>query len=250
MSGLGVVLAHGKWDKPPFATAGLADALRAAGHTVLTPELPWSLGRLYDASFGQALAELASALDALRHRGCRQVLLCGHSLGANAALACAARHAVDGLIALAPGHFPERMHAAGLTTNALEHARTALAAGESGRIMLTDVFQGTPRRLRLPPAHYLDYFAPDGPAVLPGNCATLTGAQPLLWVVGRDDPHFPLGADYAYALAPAHPASRYAEIDADHVGTPDAATAIVLGWLAQHYPPHRQTRQPEATNER
>lgn len=242
---LGIVLAHGKWDKPPFAIGGLAAALRAAGHAVLAPELPWSLDRLYDAPFEQALAELAAAVAELRRQGCRQVLLAGHSLGANAALACAGRQRVDGLIVLAPGHFPERMHAAGLTAAALDHARAAVAAGESGRVALVDVFQGAARRLRLHPAHYLGYFSPDGAAVLPDNCRRLSGALPLLWVIGRDDPHFALGAGYAYALAPAHPASRYLEIDADHTGTPDAATSAVLTWLAHHFPGPEGT-PPEA----
>lgn len=234
---LGIVIAHGKWDKRPFATAGLAEALRAAGHAVIAPELPWSLNRLYDAPFEQAVDDLAGALDALRDRGCSRLLLCGHSLGANAALACAGNQPVDGVIALAPGHFPEQMHAAGFTAQALATARAALAAGEDGRIMLTDVFQGAPRRLRLHPAHYLGYFAPDGPAVVPAHCRRLGNGPPLLWVVGRDDPHFALGADYAYAQAPSHPASRYVEIDADHVSTPDAAVATVLAWLAQTFLP-------------
>lgn len=236
MTTLGIVLAHGKWDKPPFAIAGLADSLRAAGHAVATPELPWSLGRLYDASFGQALDTLDAAAHELRRQGCRQVLLGGHSLGANAALACAGRDGgADGLLVLAPGHLPERLHADGLTRASLEQARAAVVADRRGRIPLVDVFQGQPRRLRLDPAHYLEYFAADGPAVLPGNCRRLGAALPLLWVTGRSDPHFVLGSTYAYALAPQHPASAYVEIDADHLGTPTAATQIVLDWLTRTF---------------
>ncbi|QDF98309.1 hypothetical protein CJ010_18065 [Azoarcus sp. DD4] len=236
MTTFGIVLAHGKWDKPPFAIAGLADALRAGGHVVATPELPWSLGRLYDAPFAQALDALDAAAHQLRQQGCRQVLLGGHSLGANAALACAGRHGcADGLLVLAPGHLPERLHADGFTGASLEQAHAAILAGRHGRIPLVDVFQGQPRRLRLEPVHYLEYFAADGPAVLPDNCRRLGSAIPLLWVTGRADPHFALGSTYAYALAPPHPASAYVEIDADHVGTPAAATPIVLDWLTRTY---------------
>lgn len=236
METLGIVLAHGKWDKPPFAIAGLAAALRGAGHAVATPELPWSLARLYDAAFDHALDTLRQTAADLRQRGCRRVLLGGHSLGANAALACAGRHGgADGLLVLAPGHLPERLHAAGLTSASLAQAEAAVSAGQDGRIALVDVFQGEPRRLRIAPAHYLSHFAADGAAVLPDNCRRLGAALPLLWVVGRSDPHFALGSTYAYALAPAHPASRYVEIDADHVGTPAAAAHVVLDWLTRTF---------------
>lgn len=232
----GIVLAHGKWDKPPYAIGTLADALRAAGHPVLTPELPWSLARLYDASFHDALLILDAAAQALRRQGCDRVVLGGHSMGANAAIACARRHAsADGLLVLGPGHFPDRLHQQGISTDSLARAAHAVASGEQERLTLTDVFQGRPRPVRIPPAHYLEYFAADGPAVMPDNCRHLE-SLPLLWAVGRADAHFDLGRGYAYALAPPHPASAYHELEADHIGTPQAATALVLAWLARTFP--------------
>lgn len=236
LQGTGIVLAHGKWDRPPFAVAPLADRLRRAGCTVSVPELPWSLGRLYDADFDAALTTLCAAADALRAAGHRRLLLGGHSLGANAALAAAARcPELDGLIVLAPGHLPERMHADGLTTASLARARAALASGAGGRLALVDSFLGQPRRLRFDPARYLGYFDPEGAAVLPANCRRLARALPLLWLVGRADPHFALGSAYAYAHAPAHAASAYVEIDAGHADTPSAAADTVTAWLHRHF---------------
>lgn len=231
----GVVLAHGKWDRRPFAIDALATPLATAGYASATPELPWSLHRLYDASFDTALDELHAAVAGLRDAGCHRVLLAGHSLGANAAVACAARGTrIDGLVVLAPGHLPERLHAEGVTTAALQDARAALAAGERSRRVLVDSFQGVPRRLRIDPAHYLAYFDPAGAAVLPANCARLP-EMPVLWMVGRADPHAALGPAYAYDRVPRHPLSRYVEIDADHIGTPAAAAPLVLQWLQRHF---------------
>jgi pimeloyl-ACP methyl ester carboxylesterase len=204
---------------------------------VLTPELPWSLARLYDASFHDALQTLDTAAQTLRRQGCDRVLLGGHSMGANAAIACARRHAsADGLMVLGPGHFPDWLHHKGISTDSLARSASAVATGERERLWLTDVFQGRPRPVRIPPEHYLEYFAPDGPAVMPDNCRHLQSPLPLLWVVGRADAHFDLGRGYAYALAPHHPASAYHEIDADHIGTPRAATQLALAWLARTFP--------------
>ena len=227
---LGVVLLHGKWDTPPFAVAPLADALTAAGHRCAMPSLPWALRRLYDAPLGEALDRIEDDIAALRAAGCTRVALCGHSLGGAAALALAARRTPpDALIVLGPGHFPERLDAAGLTTASLATARQA---SSTARIALVDVHQGRPRRLRIAPPIYLSYFAPDGALHWPHNAARLPAGMPLLWLVGRADAACALGIDYAFARAPAHPRSRYAQIDAGHADTPARAVDQVIDWLA------------------
>ena len=56
--------------------------------------------------------------------------------------------------------------------------------------------------------------------------------MPLLWLVGRADAACALGIDYAFARAPAHSRSRYAQIDAGHADTPARAVDQVIDWLA------------------
>ena len=228
----GVVLLHGKWDRPPFAVAALSGALTSAGHLWRLPSLPWALRRLYDASFEAALDQIADEAATLREAGCTRVILCGHSLGACAALATAAhRGHIDGLILLAPGHFPERLAADGHTSASLATAANALAAGRGHeRIPLIDVHQGQPRRLRMRPDHYLGYFAPDGPAVWPDNCRRLTAPLPMLWRVDAAAP----GIDYAFRQAPAHTASTWQRIAASHHEVPAQSVDAVLDWLHTH----------------
>ncbi len=233
MATLGIVLVHGKWERPPYALAPLAARLEADGHRVLSPAMPWALPRPYEQPLAAAFDAIGGAIDALRAAGCARIALGGHSLGASAALAWAAqRGRPDALLVLAPGHFPERLHADGFTASSVAAARAALAAGQHGRLTLADAFQGRARRLRLLPAPYLDYFAPDGALQLPRNCAALRTPVPLLWVVGTRDANAALGPDYAYAHAPAHAASRYLQIDADHVSIPAAAASDAAAWLA------------------
>ncbi|MCZ4305112.1 alpha/beta fold hydrolase [Zoogloeaceae bacterium G21618-S1] len=232
----GVVLLHGKWDQAPFAIAALTDALTAAGHPWRLPTLPWALRRLYDASFDTALDQIAAEATALRDAGCSRIILCGHSLGACAALATAARRGgIDGLILLAPGHFPERLAADGHTAASLATAKHALANGHGQtRIPLIDVHQGQPRQLRIRPDHYLSTFAPDGAAVWPDNCRRLRPPLPMLWLVERVDGTAPPGIDYAFRQAPAHAASRWQRIDATHHALPAQSVGTVLDWLHSH----------------
>src|SRR5574338_129930 len=180
-----------------------------------------------------ALEKVESETGILRDQGCRKVVLAGHSLGACAALAYAARRGgIDGLILLAPAHFPERLAAEGHTGDSLAAARAALGGPEPGkRIPVVDVNQGVRHRLRIAPAIYLSYFDPAGPASWPANARALSPELPVLWVAGKDDPAYPDAFDYAFDLSPAHPRRYRALLATDHAGTPGAATGLVLDWL-------------------
>ena len=148
------------------------------------------------------------------------MIVCGHSLGAGAALGLAARRrSMDALALLAPGHFPERLAAQALTSTSLSLARGAVAAADERRLALLDCNQGLCRRLRVRPTSYLSYFEPQGPAQWPANARAIAAPLPILMLVGRRDPAYSLGIDYAFAHTPHHPRSEYIEIDADHADT-------------------------------
>jgi len=232
VSTTGVVLLHGKWDSPPFAIASLVPALNDAGHATRTSTFPWSLRHLYDRPLDAAYDLIRADAHRLREAGCQKIVLCGHSLGGAVALAYAAHDGdANGVITLAPGHFPERMAATGHTIESL--ATASAHRGDARRRPLTDVFQGAARRLRIRPDHYLDYFDPAGALVWPDNVRALGAHRPLLWIVGDKDPAKALGINYAFTHKNAHPLDRYVCLPTDHVGTPNAATAVVLEWLSR-----------------
>jgi pimeloyl-ACP methyl ester carboxylesterase len=178
------------------------------------------------------LREIDTAIAKLRSRGATKIILAGQSLGANAALAYAARkpEGLAGLIMLAPGHTPERMRLAEIQSAKAE-AQQMIAAGRGlQRATFPDVNVGQRYQVSGTYAGWYSYFDPDGVANMPANAAHLR-AMPFLYVVGRSDPLYSVGRDYIFEQAKPHPKSRYIEVDAGHFDTPDKARAAVLDWL-------------------
>jgi len=81
---VGIVLLHGKWDRPPSKVLDLARQLEAQGYQVLSPTMPWSGTREYDVPYSQAIVEIESAANSLRDKGAKHVVVGGLSFGANA----------------------------------------------------------------------------------------------------------------------------------------------------------------------
>jgi pimeloyl-ACP methyl ester carboxylesterase len=226
-----VVVMHGKWGNPQYM--GFFGRKLEPTCDYKSIELPWSKNRHYDAPYPVALAEIKAQVEAFRAQGYQRVLLAGHSFGANAALAYMAEIGdVDGLIALAPGHTPRFMYEKGIGKDAVDHARELVASGKGDETLSMDDFnQGKQQSMRMSAAVLLSYFDPTGLGHMPGTAARFKKPVPLLWVVGTKDPLYPRGANFAFNLAPPHPASKYLVVDADHSGTPDAAANDVLAWI-------------------
>jgi len=231
LSGVGVVFLHGKGVWAGAFDGGIPEALEADGALTASPEMPWSLIRMYGATYDEAMREIDAAVAGLKARGATRIVVIGHSLGANAAIGYAARRReVAAVVALSPGHLPETAEMRARTGEAIVQARALLAAGEKSRRTWPDRIQGVPTFATASPAVYLSMFDPDGPAVIPKNAAALHGV-PLLWVVGDSDPIFARGRDYAFTRAPRNPKSRYIEVSAGHLTAPRAARSQVVEWL-------------------
>jgi pimeloyl-ACP methyl ester carboxylesterase len=236
LAGYGIVLMHGKGGRPDGLVASLAAALKAEGAVVVTPRMAWA-GRdgrpdKYDVTYEQSLAQIDKAIEQLKGQGASKIVVAGQSLGANAAIGYAARHG-DGLaavIALAPGHTPERMGKREILQG-VATARQLVAAGKGGvTTKLPDLNQGETSAVPATPTAYLSFYDPGGPAVIPRNAAAMP-AIPFLWVIGRDDPLFAAGRGYAYDKAAKHAKSKYLEVNSDHADTPDVARRDVIAWL-------------------
>jgi pimeloyl-ACP methyl ester carboxylesterase len=231
LAGVGVVFLHGKGVWAGAFDGGIPAALEADGAATAEPEMPWSLTRMYGATYDDAMHEIDAAVDGLKAKGATRIVVIGHSLGANAAIGYAARHrGLAAVVAISPGHLPETDEMRDRTADSLAKARALVASGETSRRIWPDRIQGIPTLAWASPAVYLSMFDPDGPAVIPRNAAALHGV-PLLWVVGDSDPIFARGRDYAFARAPKNAKSRYVEVSAGHLAAPRVARAQVVEWL-------------------
>jgi pimeloyl-ACP methyl ester carboxylesterase len=233
LNGFGVVLMHGKGGMPGGLVASTAGALQTAGAKVVMPEMPWSRSRSYDAGYEQAMAEIDRAVAQLKAQGASKIVVAGQSFGANAAIGYAARRGgLAAIVALAPGHVPERPGFAKRLAPSLERARQMIAEGKGDAPgTFSDNNQGKLSNVRATPQVYLSYFDPNGPAPMPKNAAAMK-AVPFLWVIGRDDQLHSAGPGYAFDRAPRHPKSKYLEVNARHENTPDIAKDQVVAWLA------------------
>jgi pimeloyl-ACP methyl ester carboxylesterase len=228
---VGVVFLHGKGVWSGAFDGGIPAALEAEGAVTASPEMPWSLARMYGATYDEAMKEIDTAVAGLNGRGATRIVVIGHSLGANAAIGYAARRrGIAAVVAISPGHLPETSEMRARTASAVVEARALAAAGEKSRHVWPDRVQGIPTLATASPAVYLSMFDPDGPAVIPKNAAALHGV-PLLWVVGDSDPIFARGREYAFARAPRNPRSRYIEVAAGHLAAPSAARSQVVEWV-------------------
>ena len=229
----GVVLLHGKNGSPSNpAIADLAGQLRKADFLVTGPEMPYSRGRQYDKTYEETTAEIDTAVDDLKKRGAERIVIAGHSLGANVALYYATRRSVDAVVAMAPGHTPEREAMQRRLRSDVEKGRAMIEKGQGNKdSVFDDVNQGRVSTVKTTPLIYLSWFDPDGAAVMPKNAAHLKPGTALLWVVGTKDPLFGQGASYAFDKAPSDPRNKYLVVEADHLSTPHAAAAGIISWI-------------------
>jgi pimeloyl-ACP methyl ester carboxylesterase len=231
---IGVVLLHGK-QSAPEQHEPLASAMAVAGFPVERPEMCWSGRRIYDRDYPGCLRDINSAVDRLRQRGVTALVIAGHSLGANGALAYGARNTVKGVVALAPGHRPEVLARRPRIAEDLERARRLVAEGRGDRPTSFADYNGSlVISVTVTPAAYLSFFAPDSRAVMPDNAARLKA--PLLYIVGNGDP-LQRGPEEIFAKAPPHPLNRYVSVQAGHFDTSAAAAATVVEWLRQMVQP-------------
>jgi pimeloyl-ACP methyl ester carboxylesterase len=229
---LGVVFVHGKGVWAGAFDGGLVNLLQEAGAKVATPEMPWSFGRIYGATYQQALREIDASVAGLRAQGATEIVVIGHSLGANAAIGYAVAHGpLAAVIAIAPGHLPEVEGLERRTHDALITAAQLVVAGKGDvRRQFPDLIQGIPTVVSATPFVYMSMFDPNGPAVIPKNAAAMP-AVPFLWVAGMFDPIAARGRDYAFTLAAKNPKSRYIEVFAEHLSTARVARTTIVRWL-------------------
>ena len=234
-----IVLAHGKRDVAPYALDPVVQTLRSQGYTVVTPDMPWSATRGFDAGHGDAIKSLSDAVTQLRDAGANPVFVGGHGLGANTALAVAATVKVDGVVLIAPAHTPDvESFAAPVRTNLLR-AQDAVARNEGTMILsLLDFDHRATHEIRIRANDYVSYFQPDGTAAMSLSAARVPPGVPVLWIYGLWDVVRDEGQDLFFSHLPANKLHRRAALLNVLGNTPKSAATDIAVWLSQLETPH------------
>lgn len=233
---IGVVVMHGKWGNPSGTMLNLARKLGQEGFLVSSPEMPWSGARLYDKGVDDAMAEIDSAVKALRDKGAKKIFVAGHSLGAAAVVRYGTRSTVDGFIVLAPGHFPESQNFRNQLARSLKKAQEMVQEGNANdKAWFDDLNTGSrAKSVRTTAKIYLDYFGPDGPMNFQKNIAALQPGVPILWVVGTEEEKgLRQMGDRGHTKIPSNPGNKYVEVNSDHMNAPGKAIEPVIAWIKE-----------------
>lgn len=234
---VGIAVLHGKWGNPNGYTAGLSKHLENAGYLVVSPELPWSTRRQYDAGIDGMVADIDAAIKTLKAQGAEKICLAGHSMGAAGALYYAGRTQVDCLIVLAPGHNPEGKFMRSFTEKDLASAKEMVAKGEpNASAWFEDYNTGNrTKKIRMSAKTYIEYFDRDGPMNMAMNASRVLPGTRALWVVGQEESEGPkrLGGA-AYKALPDNASKQFAEVPGGHIATPEKAMELTAAWVREN----------------
>lgn len=230
---IGVVVMHGKGGAPTKHVAELANQLQAQSFLVANLDMPWSGRREYDADVPAAEAEVEAAMASLRKAGALKIFVAGHSQGGLFALYFGGKHAVDGIVAIAPGGnagnsiFREKLG------EAVEQARQQLAGGkgqDKQRFQDFETARGTFPVVTTAQS-YLSWFDPEGAMNQTKALQALPAKLPVLWIAPTGDyPGLLKVKQQMVDALPKNPQTRVVEPSASHLGAPSASVQAIVEW--------------------
>ena len=232
---VGVVLLHGKWGNPSQHINTLATSLKEKGYIVLTPLMPWSKLRGYDIDYPAALGIVENNIQELQKKGAKFIVLAGHSMGANAAIAYAAygHEKINAVIAIAPGHTPDLHKYHMNVESSLNKANEMIKAGQGGESeSFIDLNGGRYVSINMTAAAYCSYNDPGGMASMPISASKVTQRIPLFWIVaGTEDVLYNAGKEYVFEKWPSNPLNTYLILNTTHLSAPDNAKDEIPKWI-------------------
>jgi pimeloyl-ACP methyl ester carboxylesterase len=214
----------------------LASALEAKGVAVANIEMPWSGRRDYDVGVKQAEQEVLASLQNLRDKGAKKLFVAGHSQGGIFALHFGAQHAVDGVVAIAPGGnvggsvFQEQLR------EPLARARQLVAEGKGTEKARLADFEGSKGGypVTTTPVNYLEWFEADGAMNQVKSSRAMKPATPVLYVAPtRDYPGLQKVKQQMFSALPANPLTKLIEPSASHLEAPGAAAQEIFAWMQE-----------------
>ena len=117
---------------------------------------------------------------------------------------------------------------------AIDEARAMVADGQGDQEgNFRDNNQGRFMTVRMKAKDYLSFFDPQSEADMGVSAPKVPANIPVLTVVGDADPLFRVGRSYLHDKLPANPRSKYLEVRATHITTPDVAREEAIAWIRE-----------------
>ena len=235
-SPIGIVVMHGKSGVPTGYVAELASSLEAKGYLVANLEMPWSKNRRYDADVSAAEKQVVAAIDGLRAKGATSVFVAGHSQGGLFALHFGGKHAVNGIVAIAPGgNVANKLYARKLG-EPVEQARQLVAEGKGEERAQFFDFEGSKGTFPVTTtaAIYFSWFDPNGAMNQWSASKNMNPKVPVLFIAPtRDYPGLLKVKQDMFGSLPANPLTRLYEPDSNHINAPTASVDEIARWTAE-----------------
>jgi pimeloyl-ACP methyl ester carboxylesterase len=235
---VGVILMHGKQGSPN--TPGLRDIAskaESAGMKVVVPSMPWGTGgwEKINVTPDQVFAMIDGYASQLRAHGAQRIVVGGHSLGANVALAYAvARQNVAGVVMAAPGHSPVGSYRSSpAIKDSIDQAAQLVKSGQAGQPFSgLDENQGSSIRMSTTAGVYAAWLNPRGQVSMPVQAPLLPASIPVMVIIGTKDPGYGYMENSVYKPAAKNPYSKFLVIDGgDHRNTDQAASQRIVDWI-------------------
>jgi len=204
------------------------------GYLLESPHCAWSKFKKYTLSVDEALQDcIIPSIDTLKNKGAKKIVILGKSLGANMAIrAGVVINGIDAIVAMAPGHRPEKPFIMKKHNADVEHARDKVKDGKGDELFdYLDTNQGKEMSLTVSAASYLSWFDPNGKAVMGTNAPKIKHGIPFLWIAGSDD-HISDGTGKSiYEAVPKNPLSKFILVDGGHGDVRENGKEKILEWL-------------------
>lgn len=226
----GVLLLHGKGGTPLKTWEHFQSALEKEGFIVMAKEMPWSKNRYIDKTYEASLDEIKASIEELKTKGVKQIVLIGHSMGANVAIAYGSLQPLNALVVLAPGHNPNKM--ASYFKPSLELAKSMIDEGKGTSIAsFADTNVGKQFMKEMRADIYYSFFSLEGLSAMETRAKYIPNTLPVLYIVGKNDPLTEKNGMHTFDAIPKTPKTQYVTVPADHFGAVNASVEDVLEWL-------------------
>jgi len=212
----------------------LAIDLYEDGFLIESPHCAWSKPKKYSNTVDGSLREcVVPRVTLLKERGAEKIVVLGKSLGANAAIrAGVIIDGIDAIVAMAPGHRPEKTRMRDKHDADVRHARSQVKAG-NGQLKseYLDINQGREKMIEVAAVNYLSWFDPEGKAVMEKNAPEIKGNIAFLWIAGKQDMISDGTGKDIFDSVPVHAKSKFILVEGGHGDVREYGKDAILSWL-------------------